>query len=319
MRLGELKNILDRVLSEDNKIVLEAIQKFGGQAYEIENYADVVNALLELKTQDWNNTASGPFDEIVTKYGDSSKSQLLTNPEYNSLVQYVSAINTKLPLFYSIVENMVDIQNEQIINIKLPDKNDFSLEELSAINDRLDKMFKGISIDGGYTFKGFDIGTSWYEILLIGGITYKFFIAALKIAKEYFQAEKAYYESGEAKIHYEAAKADADAKKKLTDAEIQKYAKKVINSKIDMAIEQTIDDLPTKGEKGENANKLKITVTAITNELNHGLEFHLSLNPPKYVDEENDRILIDYDEIRKIEAEKNKPKQIEKPNEDVAE
>lgn len=308
MRLGELKNILDAVLDNDNKISLNYEQIYGGQAFRIKNYSAIIKALLELKRQEWNTNPSEQFDKIVEKYGDNAREVTLNGQEYTALVNYINAINSKMPIFYGIIDSMVKKQNEHIINVRLPEKNDISLQELSDINTRLDKIFKEINIDGSYEFKGFDVGSSWYEILVLGAATYKFLIAALKIAQEFFKAQQEYYKSGEAKIHYEAAK--ADAAKGTTDKDVLDYAKRVIDKKIELAIEQTIEELPDVGNKNENITKLRKTVISISTELNNGLEFHLSLNPPKYAEEEEGKISINYEAIRQIEAEKNAPKQI---------
>ena len=308
MRLGELKNILDVVLNDDNKITLDYEQIYGGQAFRINNYSAVIKALIELKKQEWNDTPSGQFDKLVETYGTSASSVILNNQEYNELMQYINSINSKMPVFYGIIDSMVKKQNEHMINVRLPDKSDISLQDLSDINNRLDKIFKEINIDGTYEFKGFDVGSSWYEILILGACTYKFLIAALKIAQEFFKAKEEYYKSGEAKIHYEAAKAEAT--KKATDKEIREYASRVVDKKIELVIEQTVAELPDIGNKNENGTKLRKTVISISDELNNGLEFHLSLNPPKYAEEDGGKISINYETIRQIEADKNAPKQI---------
>lgn len=171
-------------------------------------------------------------------------------------------------------------------------------------------MFKEINIDGEYSFKGFDIGTSWYKVLIIGTLTYKFFISSLKIAQEFYNAEKAFYESGEAKIHYQAAllhlKQEQD---KINDNDIKEYAKKVISVRIENTIKETVKELPTNGQtENEAITKMSKTITAITAEMNNGLEFHLSLNPPEYAEEDGEKISIDYELIRQIQEEQDHPR-----------
>jgi hypothetical protein len=311
MRLGELKNILHYAVDDNGKIVVNATPVYGGQAYQIKNFLSVSNALTELKKHEWNNFDATGFINIKTKY-DISGIFTITTQEYNALIQYINNINTKLPLFYSILSNMIEEQPEQLINIKLPEKDDFSLKELSDINTRLDRLFKEINIDGQYVFNGFDVGTSWYEILIIGSLTYKFFIFALKIAQEFFKTEKEFYESGKAKINYKAALLHfKDAEKKASEKDIEEYAKEVINIEINIKINNLVKELPSNGHsENEVITKMSKTVNAITAELHKGLEFHLSLNPPKYAEEDNGKISINYEEIRQIEVEKKAPKQI---------
>jgi hypothetical protein len=242
----------------------------------------------------------------------NSNTVTITNQEYTELSQYVNNLNKKFPIFYSILSTIIEEQDEQLINIKLPDKNNFSLKELSQINERIDKIFKEINIDGDYTFKGFDVGTSWYKILIIGELTYKCFIGGLEISQEYFKASQEYYKSGEARLHYETALKHTQEKKEISEEEIKKYANEVIQGKIESSIKKILDEvLVNKENEKENIVKIKKAIHSIMNELDKGIEFHLSLNPPKYVEECNNKIVINYEEIRKLETEKNTPKQIE--------
>ena len=312
MRLGELKNKLDYVIDEEtHRIVLDVESLYGNQAYQIKNFISLSDALTALGAQEWNNFDSQAFEEIKSKY-DMKDVVTISSQEYNLLKRYIDNINTKLPLFYSILEMMVNKQNEQIINIKLPEKEDFSLNNLSEINTRLDKLFKEINIDGTYTFKGFDIGTSWYEILIVGTLTYKFLISALKIAQEFFKAEKLFYESGEARMNYKAALLQLKKQEeKIDDKQVKEYAKSVIKVRIEQKIEEIVKELPRNGQTEQEAiSKMTKAVTAIETELNNGLEFHLSLNPPKYAEEDSGNISINYNMLREIENKDIEPKQI---------
>jgi len=67
--------------------------------------------------------------------------------QFNQLKSYVSELNRKLPLFYSILETMTKDQEEQIINIKIPETKISSLKELSEFNNRISKVFEKFRID----------------------------------------------------------------------------------------------------------------------------------------------------------------------------
>lgn len=310
MRLGELKKILDNVVDDTNKIVIESKQLYGGHMYKISNYSALITALDAIKTQSWIDFSSEIVEILNLKISKNKSEVELSPTDYNSLMQFVNNINNKLPLFYGILDGIVDEQEEQIINIKLPTKEDFSLKKLSDINSRLDKLFKEINIDGEYSFKGFDIGTSWYKVLIIGALTYKFFISALKIAQEFYNAEKAFYESGEAKIHYQAALLHLKQEQgKINDNDIKEYAKQVVSVRIENTIEEIVKELPTNGQtENEVITKMSKTIAAITAEMNNGLEFHLSLNPPEYAEEDGEKISIDYELVRQIQEEQDRPK-----------
>ena len=62
--------------------------------------------------------------------------------------------------------------------------------------------------------------------------------------------------------------------------------------------------------KNEVKTKLLVTSKKIAEQLEKGIEFHLSLNPPEYVSEKNNIIEIDYEKIKAIKENENKPKEI---------
>ena len=310
MRLGELKKILDEVVDDTNKIIINFQQIYGGHAYKISNYSALITALDAIKTQNWIDFSSEIVEVLNSKFSQNKTEIQIEPNDYNLLTQFVNKINGKLPIFYGILDAMVEKQDEQIINIKLPSKDDFSLKDLSDINKRLSTIFSTINIDGTATFSGFDKGSSWYEILIGGALTYKFFISALKIAQEFFKAEKDYYEAGEAKIHYQAALLQLQKEQNKIDEEaIKDYAKHVISVRIENSIKEVVKELPLNGHsENEVIIKMSKTIEAITAEMNNGLEFHLSLNPPEYAEEDGTKISIDYEVIRQIQKEHAQPK-----------
>ena len=97
MRLGEIKSILDAVLDEDNHIILDQEAIFGGQAYLIKNYQELMGAVNILVKQSWNDLDFEGVDTIWEKYPNSSGSVQITSEEYNRLNSYISELNKKLP------------------------------------------------------------------------------------------------------------------------------------------------------------------------------------------------------------------------------
>lgn len=303
MRLGELKSTLDLVLSNDNRILLHGIPLYGHKAYRIENYSSLVRVLKVLDRQKWNTFDSKIFSQtLIPKYGEIAEGVTVTATEYHSLAGYVNNLNSKIQLYYSILETLVTEQEEQLINIRLPEKDNFTFEELSQINNRLDVLFSTISIDGGYEFRGFDVGEeSWYKVLLLGTVTYRSFMVALKIAQDFYKTDQEYYASGLAKLSYEIA----IGKKESDEEKIKLYCETVTQRQIEMAIERHLDELPiATTNKDAVQEKLQKVISLITEELDRGLEFHLSLNPPKYALEDQSKITINYEIIRRMEMEK---------------
>lgn len=318
MRLGELKKTLDEVVNDNNKIAINSKQLYNGQLYNISNYPNLIKALLALKAQSWIDFSTEIVDKLNSKYSLRDQEIHIDPNDYNLLTQCVNNINAKLPVFYGILDTMVKKQHEQIINIKLPIQEDFSLDDLSNINKRLSKIFSSINIDGTTKFSGFDIGTSWYEILIIGGFTYKAFISALHLAQEYYKMKQEYFKSKTEETHYKASLKEGE---KETEKGKADYINRVIKIELETKISETVQNLNLDTEKSnihEVENKIRVTVPLISEEIEKGLEFHLSLNPPEYVDEHEGSVSIDYEELQRLREEENSIKQIEdKTSEEV--
>lgn len=298
MRLGEIKKIIERVINDKNVIQIKSTQQFGGQAVRVDNYSEIIKAIEILHEQVWNNAPFDNVKQVVEKYGSDTQSELLTAQEYTYLNQYISSVNAKLPLFYGILNTMVKPQDERIINIKLPDVANQTLENLSCINSELNTLLNTINVEGGYEFRGFDIGTSWYEILIYGYSTYKFLVLAIDLAQRYFDMRERYYKSKLAKLQYEAAKNEAPTKEQLDE-----YIDKLVDLQIGQEIAESISNMGEDLNKPENLTKVAMTVKLLIKQMSKGTEFYLSLNPPKGIEETNGRITINYEEIRNLNAE----------------
>ncbi|MBR6364402.1 MAG: hypothetical protein IKS08_04965 [Alphaproteobacteria bacterium] len=298
MRLGEIKSELKQVLDNNNKITVKATQMYGGQLYKVDKFNLLIKSLKMLHLQKWNNLNFSNIDSIIKKYDIDQKEILLENPDYSNLQRYISELNQFIPVFYGILETMVPDQDEHIINIKLSDTQVQSLTALSGTNKDLETLLKTITVDGDYVFKGFDVGTSWYMILITGGVAYKLVVAVIDLAQKFCGAVEKFYNAKEARLHYLAA-----LKKEPSEKELEEYVTKVVDLKLDVAIEDVVTQLGIDPEDHECKTKVKKAVNLMIKQMNNGTEFHLSLNPPKYATEINGKITINYEEIRAINAE----------------
>lgn len=298
MRLGEIKSELKQVLDNNKKIIVKATQMYGGQLYKVDNFNLLIKNLKILHLQKWNNLNFSNMEVIINKYDTDKKEALLENPDYSNLQRYVSEINQYVPIFYGLLETMVPDQEEHIINVKLSDAQVKSLTALSGTNKDLETLLKTITVDGDYVFMGFDVGTSWYKILITGGVAYELVVAVIDLAQRFFGAIEKFYNAKEARLHYLAA-----LKKEPTEKELEEYATKVVDLKLDIAIEEVVTQLGINPEDNESRTKVKKAVNLMIKQMNKGTEFHLSLNPPKYATEINGKITINYEEIRAMNVE----------------
>lgn len=294
MRLGEIKQILDKVLNEDKNIILINEPLNGGYTYRIAKYGSIIESLEILSKLAWNQLDYTPIQVIRDNYHIDQQEVQITQDEFNQLNSYISSLNEKIPLFMSILDTMVEKQDEQIINIKLTNKIN-KLDDLTKINTRLDDILKRYNADGQFEFKGFDKGTNWYVILATGVLSYRFLIAGLDIAQKYFDTRKSYFESEKAKLDLKAAL----DKEEITDEDLKGYKERRLSSLIKGEVESAIEKIGV-GTNSKNELTLKIiqATTKLIKELDEeGTEFHLSLNPPEYAEEYMGSLTIDYSKM----------------------
>lgn len=314
MRLGEIKKTIRDCINENNQLIINHEAIYWNQAYKIKNYGKLVDVFDILYEQKWNDINIDGINPIIEEFWTDVDIIQIPTAQFNQLNSYVSQLNQKLPLYYSILETMAEDQEEQIINIKIPEKNVSSLKELSEFNNRLHKIFENFRIDGQFEFKWLDKWTSRYEILVIWVMTYRFFLACLKIAKEFLETTKIYYESKKAKLDYLASlKKD----EKFNEKAFKDYTDKRIELEIEDKIQETMEKLPVKNWKSdaELQTQLIIATKSLIKELWEGTEFHLSLNPPTYANESWSSLQIDYKQISALIAEESKPKKLENKTE----
>lgn len=304
MRLGRIKQILDNVVDDNNNIIVENEPIFGGQAYIVNNYIDLVDALNILSEQEWNDYDFAPISSLIKSHPPRRSRQQLTQEEYGQLSSYISSVNHKLPYFYSILESVVEDQDEKVINIKLPEEID-TLSKLSDANKRLEKIFKIFSIDGQFELEGFDKGTEWYVMCTTGYLSYLALIKGLEIAKNYFETREAYFKSKKAELDYKASlKNISDFNKDGMEAYCERRLELDIEVEVQEAAEQISE---TNGKTPQELQTHMIQgVKEIVKELAKGTEFHLSLNPPEYVEGNIGNLNIDYKKVHQIRAEEAK-------------
>mgnify|MGYP001570776493 CR=1 FL=1 len=296
MRLGEIKQNIDKVLIANKTIQLKSDAVYGGQAYKINNYSDVIIVLEHVASLSWSGVNIDAIDEIITQYPKNNIVEL-PQSQFNKLTSFINTVNQKIPLYYSILETMVEKQDELTINIKLPEKIK-NLNDINIANKRLEDVLKLYNIDGQFEFVGFDKGSEWYVLVAKGVLSYQFIVSCLKIAQEYLKTKAEYFKSEEARISYEASLKEDE---KNSDSGFEKYKESWLKLFTEKEIEKVIDKINKKNghTKEELQVRLVNATTKLVKELGEGTEFHLSLNPPEYVSEQAGQIVIDY---KKIEA-----------------
>lgn len=309
MRVGEIKNIVEEAVDGNDHLVIKSEPLYGGQAYQIVNYANLINALETISKMSWNDVDFTPIQTIIDDYGVNAQDIQITSNEYSQLNSYVSTVNAKFPIYLEVIRSMTQRQGETFINIKLPDEIK-SFKELTETNNRLEKLFKEFNVDGQVEFKGFDKGSDWYTVCIVGITTYHAFLGCLKIAQEIMKLRKEYFNSSKAKIEYETAKEIFNQTKNAPT--LEEFQNKKIQKIIEAEVQKAVAEIENKGAKddGELRNQLVKATTDLVAALDDGIEFHLSLNPPEYAKETAGSLTIDYKKMRELNSGEKDTKQI---------
>lgn len=304
MRIGKFKQIIEISTDNTHNLQIESSPIFGGQAYQIKGLPKKIKLIKELAEKNLVANIPDNVKVIFDKNENSSEMAQISAQDNQALTTYFSQINARLPLIYESIAAFSEKQDEQIINIKLP-KNATKLDDLNNFNSRLVIIFKDLNITGEFTVSGFDKGSKWYEILISTEPLYKYFVGILGLAYLLVKLKKEYYES-------EIVKHTA----KAVDKTPKEIAQTVANEKLEEESNKMVKKIgiPNGQTEGELVGIVMKTTKDIIKELGSGVEFHLSLNPPKYVSENNKGSIlqIDYSSIPKIESEEESVvKQIE--------
>lgn len=322
MRIWELKLIVSRVLDDDNKIFINAETLYGGQAYRIDNFSDLINALELISNQEWSRNFADyeSIKDIVELHGIKSPSVVVSTDDYNKINSYVSSLQRYIPIFYSILESSVEVQDEHVINIKLPEKKLSSLSWLSEFNKRLDKNLARFNIDWEFELIGFDVWSKWYVVVATGVITYRVFLACLSISQEYFNTREAYFKSKGAELDYRAS-LEQENDDKIDKAAFEKFKERRMELEIAEKVNEALENMKIDNGKSqiELKTQLVIATTELIKEIWTGTEFHLSLNPPQYVQENEGTLRIDYKSIPTLDKKIEEVKALESSKEDTKE
>lgn len=326
MRLGELKNILDDAVNENNALVISSEPLYEGKRFIIRDYKDLITALENIADLSWVKVDTEIVTELLESHGKNIDEVEISPDENNRLNALVNNINKGLPIFYSILEEASPEQDEQVVNVKIPADYTTDLDKLNEFNKELQEVFKLVVLHKGLRgdavqFQGFDIGTSWYQMLIMGApVVYYGFMGLVEMAEKLIHLRISWYKSEETRLNYEIKKRELEEKKK-EQYTLEKHVNALFELKskedIDAFIEKLGDNAPNNTK--EMHSSLSKGLKKIIELMEKSTEFHPSLNTPEFIDTDGNiaRFHVEYDALKKhLEKQKKEdaPKQIAKKN-----
>ncbi len=324
MRLGEIKNILDQYLSPEHTIVLntEAKSGYGNQYVLIKHYDRFVFIESFLAQQGISLNVRDNFLSHLKPHNPHSEEVLIQNNVLTQINQYLNALNPFVQMFYMVISNLAKPQDPHMLNIKLPDKEDFSIKDMENLMKKLHIIFCGIAdsidIPASFDIVGVESGSKWLDVKINVDVKqsltlFGVIMGLLSIGTKTFQTREAFFKSEEAKLSYEIM--EEEYRKNIG---FEEHVIRMVDKKRGNDIAEVLEK--TGVNKPDAKNKMETIVVQIVEALRDGVEFHPSLNPPEYIKDEANGIKVNYEMIKEIEAEQNKPKQItEEKQEDISE
>ena len=304
MRLLEKKILLDSLLTS-GQLTIDEETLFSGYGHQINNSSNLFAALQFLSEEAWNTSDFSPIRAIIDKHSATQvKTIAIDQSEYGALTTYINELNQKLPIFIGIIDTITNDQDSQDINIKLS----ASIQtpaELEKLTKQIVDLCKVAKIDGeDIQFRGFDKGSDWITIGVVGYGTYFLVMRCLKLAQEIQKTKQEYFKSKTAELDYKASLAKQD---EYTAQGQTAYEKRRVKIQQDEAVDELAKQVGElngfkENEIREHAQK---TTEALINIIGDGNEVHLSLNPPKEATETGDGLVnIDYSFLKKLEPKK---------------
>ena len=293
-----LQNIL-----KDQQVVLNKITLFSGYGYQINDSNHLFKALELLIHEEWNDADFTSVQTLIDKYNATQvKTIVIDQAEYNRLTSYINQLNQKLPIFMGIIDTMIQDQDSQDINIKLSSSVQ-TPTDLENLTKQIVDFCKVAKVDGeDIKFRGFDKGTDWITIGIVGYSSYFMVIRCLKLAQEIQKTKQEYFKSKTAELDYKASLAKQE---EYTKQGQTMYEKRRIKIQKDEAIDELVKQIGEQNGFKENEirERAQKTTEALINIIGDGNEVHLSLNPPKEAIESSDGLVnIDYSFLSKLKA-----------------
>lgn len=307
MRIGEFNRQLNEYLS-DGQIKLKAEQSTTYNHYILKSVKKLRRTLNFINSQEWlSDYVDQELIGILSNFSVNSDAIELTNTDYSKVTKAINSLNVKLAITTGILKDFAPDQDEHTINVKLPDSI-VSLGDLQEFNQRLGNIFKKFNIAGDFKITGFDRGSEWYEIYISAKPLYSYFVAILSVSLGLVTLRKKFIDSEIAKVNLRMLK---QKEIKITEEE---WRDEMTSLRTEEEATKVVKQLGTTDNKTE-AEMMAMVIKATTEmvkELEKGTEFHLSLNPPKYLSERNEdgHLQIDYTTIPPIKELSSPPKEL---------
>lgn len=291
-------------VTRDNGLLFIEREKTPSGNYVVKNYEDLIKAIQFLMTQEWNDYPNGRVLDLIKKFGPYGQ-PALDRGELEWLGEYITNLNQKYQLYYSILKTEIHEENDQALNILIPAKID-QFSELMEFNRNLNTIFNSLKILNEIEFVSFDNGTDWYVLATKSVTAYYILMSCLGTAQSILDLRKTYYEGAIAKHQYEALKKEVPdiklSEEELYQKTIDNYASKKIAENFPPEL---LQELKNRGNEQELLSGIRIAIERLTYILEQGSQIQPADSHPKFLSTDNGNISIDFEIYNTLPKEQN--------------
>ncbi len=288
MRLQEQLNLLGVSLE---KTRIQA-NKLSNGSIKIINMKELNEGISIIQDLDYLHPELKKIMEVDFFYNYVNDELILTPELYSTLTNFFNQLRTKIKITYDLIQTLLPEEDELSINIKLPNHN--SLQDISSDLLTIDKILNQIlthkEINSGYSFKNFDVGSSWICLVIASGLALKF-IAGLVWSACVIRKKKI-----ECDILVEHAKTLTIKNESLQD--IVDGQKKLLETLTHSEAENLLEENNIGNTDPEFLKRLIYAITQTAELINKGAEIH----PALYAPEDSKNLFPDFKNLNLIES-----------------
>ena len=278
MRIDERLQVIREALDESGNIRVEAIERFGGQAFQIDNWRQLRPALEELLRQNWipNQDLVRDFVEVES----SGNTPLLEVRRYHEFDSAIKQLNPSIPIVVGTMSSLATERDPGVIFVEIGDV--ATPEELNTSITEITELFNILSGDRSFRFAGFAHGSEWLSWIPLSELTGVAANLAILVAQVWFNmlAERSTERLLQEARAWNRANNGDDSD--LSDELIENFRAEMVKDDLApywKAIEESLGEMP-EAQRNQVLNRIRIGAEKARQQMDRGRTFEVSLNAP---------------------------------------
>ena len=255
---------------------------------------------------------------------------MFNSAEYSELMNYINSINSSIPIVVDVLATTFKEQDNYTISIMYPQSKTTSFVNLGDFNREISDSLEKFVLkryNGQFELTGFDTGTNWIDLIIVGleGTNhlkaYAGIMGIILLAEKSLKLRTEYHKGSEVKYNALLAKRKIEKNEKLELKDIiASDLKEYINDLVKIRTREELTKIASEtglDNDNESINSFEKAIPILIKHMEIGAEYHHSLHPPKDIINSREN-KINYTQLqnslkneREKQLKKDKPKTIE--------